>query len=355
MRTPTHAAATDAGLLMRVENLQVTYSLGGSQKMRPVDGVSFDIVRGETLALVGESGCGKSSVARALMQLVPASGGNIQLEGQSLTRLPRGKLKQLRRRFQMIFQDPISSLNPRRRVRDILASPLKVNGLYDKEKSEPRILEVLELVGLDAAAVMERYPHEFSGGQCQRISIARALILEPALLVCDEPVSALDVSVRAQVLNVLNDLRRRLGLAMLFISHDLAVVRNVADRVAVMYLGRIVEIGEAETVLRTPAHPYTAALLSAVPVADPHATSQRIHLKGEMPSPMSLPSGCRFRTRCPAAQARCATDDPTLVELSNNRLVACHFPFSVISAVPASQSEIATRPSIPHTIQETIP
>jgi peptide/nickel transport system ATP-binding protein len=341
--------------LMRVDKLQVTYSLGGGQKMRAVDGVSFDIARGETLALVGESGCGKSSVARALMQLAPASGGDIALEGQSLSKLSRGKLKLLRRRFQMIFQDPISSLNPRRRVRDILAAPLKVNGLYDKHKSEPRIREALELVGLDAASVMGRYPHEFSGGQCQRISIARALILEPALLVCDEPVSALDVSVRAQVLNVLNGLRQRLGLAMLFISHDLAVVRNVADRVAVMYLGRIVEIGEADAVLRTPAHPYTAALLSAVPVADPDAAPQRIQLSGEMPSPMALPSGCRFRTRCPAAQARCASEDPALTELSDARRVACHFPFSVTSTACASQPSPATRSSVQTTTQETAP
>ena len=342
------------GLLMRVENLQVTYSLGGSQRMRAVDGVSFDIARGETLALVGESGCGKSSVARALMQLAPASGGDIQLEGQSLSALPHRKLKLLRRRFQMIFQDPISSLNPRRRVRDILASPLKVNGLFDRRTSEPRICEALELVGLDAASLMERYPHEFSGGQCQRISIARALILEPALLVCDEPVSALDVSVRAQVLNVLNGLRRRLGLAMLFISHDLAVVRNVADRVAVMYLGRIVEIGDADAVLRMPAHPYTAALLSAVPVADPDAARARIQLKGEMPSPMSLPSGCRFRTRCPAAQARCVIDDPGLVEVGDARRVACHFPFSVTSTVPAPRMTTA-HPFVRNTPQETAP
>ncbi|RYF64580.1 MAG: ATP-binding cassette domain-containing protein, partial [Comamonadaceae bacterium] len=320
-----------------------------------VDGVSFDIARGETLALVGESGCGKSSVARALMQLAPASGGDIQLEGQSLAALPRATLKLLRRRFQMIFQDPISSLNPKRRVRDILAMPLKVNGLFDRSRSELQIRNALEMVGLDAAAVMERYPHEFSGGQCQRISIARALILEPALLVCDEPVSALDVSVRAQVLNVLNGLRGRLGLAMLFISHDLAVVRNVADRVAVMYLGRIVEIGDADAVLRSPAHPYTAALLSAVPVADPDAARDRIRLKGEMPSPMSVPSGCRFRTRCPAAQARCAGEDPGLVEVGDARRVACHFPFSVISTAPALQPAAAAHTLVQTPQQETVP
>lgn len=352
---PAAVPAAEPDPLMRVANLQVSYALGGSQRMRAVDGVSFEIARGETLALVGESGCGKSSVARALMQLAPASGGEIQLEGQSLAALSHSQLTQMRRRFQMIFQDPISSLNPRRRVRDILSMPLKVNGLFDKHKSEVQIRDALELVGLDASAVMDRYPHEFSGGQCQRISIARALILAPALLVCDEPVSALDVSVRAQVLNVLNDLRRRLGLAMLFISHDLAVVRNVADRVAVMYLGRIVEIGEADAVLRTPAHPYTAALLSAVPVADPDAAHARIRLEGEMPSPMALPSGCRFRTRCPAAQPRCASDDPMLVAVDDARHVACHFPFSVNATVPALRPSAAKQPFVRNIPQENVP
>ncbi len=321
--------------LLKLDELRVSYAVGGGERVRAVDGVSFNIARGETLALVGESGCGKSSLARAVMQLAPASGGDIVFEGQSLGRLPRRGLAPLRRRFQMIFQDPISSLNPRRRVRDILAAPLKVNGLYRGAGSQARIREVLEIVGLDPAAALDRFPHEFSGGQCQRISIARALILEPLLLVCDEPVSALDVSVRAQVLNVLNGLRERLGLAMLFISHDLAVVRNVADRVAVMYLGRIVEIGDAGTVMRRPAHPYTAALLSAVPVADPDAAAVRIALAGEMPSPMALPSGCRFRSRCPTAQPRCASEDPPLASPEaggTTRHVACHFPFSVSSS-----------------------
>ncbi|HMO48480.1 MAG TPA: ATP-binding cassette domain-containing protein [Rubrivivax sp.] len=325
--------------LLQVDGLCVSYAVGGGQRMRAVDGVSFDIARGETLALVGESGCGKSSVARAVMQLAPASGGDIVLEGRSLARLSRGGLAPLRRRFQMIFQDPISSLNPRRRVRDILAAPLKVNGLYDGAGSQARIREVLEIVGLDPAAALDRFAHEFSGGQCQRISIARALILEPLLLVCDEPVSALDVSVRAQVLNVLNGLRERPGLAMLFISHDLAVVRNVADRVAVMYLGRIVEIGDAGAVMQRPAHPYTAALLSAVPIADPDAPALRIALAGEMPSPMALPSGCRFRSRCPSAQPRCAAEEPPLAPAEAGaaaRRIACHFPFSVSASGPAS-------------------
>ncbi len=330
------AANDTTAPVLRVQDLVVSYALGGGQHMRAVDRVSFDIARGETLGLVGESGCGKSSVARAVMQLSPIAGGEVRLEGEDLAALPRAALKRLRRRFQMIFQDPISSLNPRRRVRDILEAPLKVNGLYDKATSGKRIAEALEIVGLDAAAVLERHPHEFSGGQCQRLSIARALILEPTLLVCDEPVSALDVSVRAQVLNVLNGLRERLGLSMLFISHDLSVVRNVADRVAVMYLGAICEIGDAREVLRRPAHPYTAALLSAVPVADPDAVPQRIALQGDMPSAMNLPSGCRFRTRCPAAQARCASEEPALAPLADGRRVACHFPFSVAVPAPAA-------------------
>jgi peptide/nickel transport system ATP-binding protein len=330
--------------LLQVRDLEVTYSLGGGQKMRAVDRVGFDIARGETLALVGESGCGKSSVARAVMQLSKPTAGKVVLEGEDLGSVSRAALKRLRRRFQMIFQDPISSLNPRRRVRDILEAPLKVNGLYDKATSTRRIREALEIVGLDAGAVLDRYPHEFSGGQCQRLSIARALILEPVLLVCDEPVSALDVSVRAQVLNVLNGLRERLGLSMLFISHDLAVVCNVADRVAVMYLGRICEIGAADGVLHRPAHPYTAALLSAVPVADPGAAPRRIALQGEMPSPMALPSGCRYRTRCPAAQARCADEEPGYTELGDGRHVACHFPFSVTAPI-ASPPPLQTSPT----------
>lgn len=328
-------------MLLQVRDLEVTYSLGGGQKMRAVDSVSFDIASGETLALVGESGCGKSSVARAVMQLSSPTAGEVRLEGEDLAKLSHAELKRLRRRFQMIFQDPISSLNPRRRVRDILEAPLKVNGLYDKVTSSQRIRDALEIVGLDAAAVLDRYPHEFSGGQCQRLSIARALILDPVLLVCDEPVSALDVSVRAQVLNVLNGLRERLGLGMLFISHDLAVVRNVADRVAVMYLGRICESGDADSVLHRPAHPYTTALLSAVPVADPEHASQRITLTGDVPSPLALPSGCRFRTRCPAAQDRCVSEEPQHTQLGDGRQVACHFPFSV-KALTVSQHPLKT-------------
>jgi peptide/nickel transport system ATP-binding protein len=327
--------------VLNVQDLSVSYRASGGQRLRAVDGVGFDIRRGETLALVGESGCGKSSVAKAVMQLAPAEAGQIRLDGVDLASLPRAALKRLRRRFQMIFQDPISSLNPRRRVRDILEAPLKVNGLYDEATSDKRIRQALEIVGLDPAHVLERHPHEFSGGQCQRISIARALILEPVLLVCDEPVSALDVSVRAQVLNVLNGLRTRLGLSMLFISHDLAVVRNVADRVAVMYLGRICEIGPAGDVLGRPAHPYTAALLSAVPQADPDQPTRRIALQGEMPSHLSLPGGCRFRTRCPTAQARCAAEEPALAALPDGRRAACHFPHALTAPTALSTGEPA--------------
>ena len=311
-----------------VEDLVVEYPLAGGQVLRAVEGVSFGVAAGETLALVGESGCGKSSIVRALMQLSPYSRGAVRIGGVDLAKLSVGELKQLRPRFQMIFQDPISSLNPRRRIRDILEAPLRINGRFDPAMSAQRIREVLELVGVDPAAALERYPHEFSGGQCQRISIARALVLEPELLVCDEPVSALDVSVRAQVLNVLNDLRARLGLSMLFITHDLAVVRNVADRIAVMYLGRICEIGAADKVLGQPAHPYTACLLSAVPVADPDATIERTRLAGEIPSPLGVGPGCRFRSRCPAAREICARVEPELADAGAGRRVACHFPIA---------------------------
>lgn len=325
--------------ILSVDRLQVSYSLSNRQRMRAVDDVSFDIAHGETLALVGESGCGKSSVARAVMQLVPIAGGVIRLKGKDLKRLTKSELKQERKNFQMIFQDPISSLNPQRLVRETLEAPLRVNGCYDKSASHKQIHEALELVGLDANSVLDRYPNEFSGGQCQRLSIARALLLAPMLLVCDEPVSALDVSVRAQVLNVLNGLRSRLGLSMLFISHDLAVVRNVADQVAVMFLGRIVEAGPADQVLMQAAHPYTAALLSAVPEADPDSHAKRIVLRGEMPSPLDLPSGCRFRTRCPAAQARCADQEPRLESFEGRHQVACFFPRSVTAAVGSEKTQ----------------
>lgn len=312
--------------ILDVCHLSVDYHLGRRSNLRAVDDVSLQVNDGETLALVGESGCGKSSIARAVMQLNPVSQGSIALEGTDLARLRRSELKARRHHFQMIFQDPIASLNPRRRVRSILEAPLIIAGIKDARERRQRVERILELTGMDPA-IMDRYPHEFSGGQCQRISIARALVLEPKLLVCDEPVSALDVSVRAQVLNLLNDLQRKLGLSMLFISHDLTVVRNVADRVAVMYLGRICETGPARQVLENPAHPYTQSLLSAVPVPDPGRRPLRIALKDvESPSPMSVPGGCRFAPRCPQAQPLCEHQSPALSGDDRGREVACHFP-----------------------------
>ncbi|TXL75154.1 ATP-binding cassette domain-containing protein [Vineibacter terrae] len=320
--------------ILSVRDLAVIYPLGGGRTLRAAEDISFDVHPGEALALVGESGCGKSSVARAIMQLQAHTEGQILVDGQDLRRLSRRALKALRPRFQMIFQDPISSLNPRRRVREILEAPLRITGMRDAAARARRVATVLDLVGLDPQAVLGRYPHEFSGGQCQRLSIARALVLEPALLVCDEPVSALDVSVRAQVLNLLNELRERLGLAMLFISHDLAVVRNIADRVAVMYLGRIAEIGAADSIFNGPAHPYTAALLSAVPEPDPDAALQRLPMKsGEIPSPLAPPPGCRFQTRCPAADDHCRRVPPELAGLQDARSAACHKPFVLGPAV----------------------
>lgn len=334
--------------LLSVEHIRLSYRLSDGRRMRAVDDVSFVLHAGETLALVGESGCGKSSVARAVMRLVRPESGRVMFAGQDLATMPEGALRGLRRRFQMIFQDPISSWNPHRRIGPALMAPLKLNGLYRRGASEARLRTVLEQVGMDPDGVLRRYPRQFSGGQCQRLSIARALLLDPELLVCDEPVSALDVSVRAQVLNVLNALQRELGLAMLFISHDLAVVRNVADRIAVMYLGALCETGPAGDILDRPAHPYTAALISAVLEPDPDAPRRRIALRGDMPSPLAVPDGCRFRTRCPQAQPRCSESAPVLAPLPGRPLqqVACHFPLgqaaSTLAATPVLLRTAAT-------------
>jgi peptide/nickel transport system ATP-binding protein len=311
-------------MLLRVENLIVEYG-AGAYRVHAVSDVSFDVKRGETLGLVGESGCGKSTLGRAVLQLLRPSAGKVVFEGADLTTESGERLRRLRHRVQLIFQDPIASLNPRRRVGDIVAEPLIIAGVKDPAERDRRVRGVLQAVGLDPDLVMRRRPHEFSGGQCQRISIARALVLEPDLVICDEPVSALDVSVRAQILNLLEDMKARYGLTLIFIAHDLAVVKAVSDRVAVMYLGKLCEIGPAAQVFEQPAHPYTSVLLQAIPLPDPDAPLPERLPTGEPPSPIAPPSGCRFRTRCPKAQARCAKEEPAMREIRPDQFVACHF------------------------------
>jgi peptide/nickel transport system ATP-binding protein len=291
--------------------------------VRAVDGVSFALDRGETLSLVGESGCGKSTVGRCILRLVRPTEGQIELSGQRIDDLPEHRLRKLRRHMQVVFQDPFSSLNPRQRVRDIIAEPLRNFSLVSGAALQARVAELLDQVGLPASA-MHRLPHEFSGGQRQRIGIARALAPGPDLLVCDEAVSALDVSVKAQIVNLLLGLQERLGLGILFISHDLAIVEHLTHRVAVMYLGRIVEIADRRALFAAPRHPYTRALLSAVPVPDPVAVRNRTVLRGDVPSPLAPPSGCRFHTRCPAAFDRCRVEDPVPRQAAPGHIVACH-------------------------------
>jgi len=313
--------------LLRVENLVVEFGAGRGRKVSAVANVSFDLHPGETLGLVGESGCGKSTTGKAVMQLPAPTQGTVRLGDTELTSLRGEALRRTRPRMQMIFQDPISSLNPRRTVSEIVEEPLKIWGLGDAEARAAKVKEVLEAVGIDVDAAGVRKPHEFSGGQCQRISIARAVVTEPELIICDEPVSALDVSVQAQILNLLEDMKARYGLTLVFVAHDLAVVKNVSDRVAVMYLGKLCEIGPPEALYAEPAHPYTAALLAAIPVPDPTVDPSAVdHLAGDLPSPIDPPSGCRFRTRCWKAEARCAEEVPVLRQVETGQLVACHFP-----------------------------
>ncbi|MDG4770252.1 oligopeptide/dipeptide ABC transporter ATP-binding protein [Solwaraspora sp. WMMD792] len=319
--------------LLSVTDLRVHFPVAGGglrrrqhAVVRAVDGVSFTVAAGETLGLVGESGCGKSTTGLGLLRLVEPTGGRVSVRGTEVTALRRRDLRAMRRHLTMIFQDPYASLDPRMTIGSVVAEPLAVHGLHRGSRARRhRVGELLELVGLDPDHA-HRHPHEFSGGQRQRVGIARALACEPELIVADEPIAALDVSIQAQIINLLEDLRDELGLAYLFIAHDLAAVGHLSDRIAVMYLGRIVEVADRATLFARPAHPYTRALLSAVPLPDPVAerARERIILRGSVPSPADPPSGCNFRTRCPAAFDRCAVDDPVLTARGDGHLAACH-------------------------------
>jgi oligopeptide/dipeptide ABC transporter ATP-binding protein len=316
------------------------------ETLRAVDGVSLRVRHGETVGLVGETGCGKSTLARCIMRLHDLTSGTVIFDGDDISRLSARRLRPYRRKMQMVFQDPYGSLNPRRRVGSIIADPFAANGIVSGAARKLRVQELMELVGLNPEH-FNRFPAEFSGGQRQRIGLARALALQPTLLVCDEPVSALDVSIQAQIINLLAELQGKLGLTYIFIAHDLSVVRHVSDRIAVMYLGRIVEIGETEALFRAPRHPYTQALLSAVPTPDPDLISEAgsITLTGDAPSPIHPPSGCRFHPRCPRAQSRCRTEDPVLSAGGGgdqHHAAACHFPLDgIASPHPARQEDPA--------------
>jgi peptide/nickel transport system ATP-binding protein len=297
-----------------------------------VDGIDFAISKGETLSLVGESGCGKSTVGRAILRLIDPTAGEVKLDGKRIDNLPASELRPMRQRMQVVFQDPFSSLNPRMRVRDILAEPLTNFGLASgTSEVDDRVAKLMDKVRLPRES-MRRHPHEFSGGQRQRIGIARALASDPDLIICDEAVSALDVSVKAQIVNLMSDLQDEIGMALLFISHDLAIVEHITHRVAVMYLGKIVELADRRTLFAKSHHPYTRALLSAVPVPDPTAKRQRVILKGDVPSPINPPAGCRFHTRCPFAYDRCRVEEPVLRPVGNGHLSACH-----LDEVPGGQ------------------
>ncbi|HKJ39675.1 MAG TPA: dipeptide ABC transporter ATP-binding protein [Anaerolineales bacterium] len=318
-------------VLLRVEDLQMHFPIyrGVFQRkvgaVRAVDGVTFDVMRGETLGLVGESGCGKSTTGRTILQLYKPTGGNVHFEGSNLQKLKHEEMRQMRRKMQMIFQDPYASLNPRMTVGQLVGEPLMVHNVATGTEISERVAHLLEIVGLNPA-FYTRYPHEFSGGQRQRIGVARALALQPSFIICDEPISALDVSIQAQVVNLLEELQEQFNLTYLFIAHDLSMVKHISDRVAVMYLGVFMELADRDDLYANPLHPYTQALLSAVPIPDPIADSKRHRtiLEGDVPSPANPPSGCRFRTRCPIAEAQCAESRPEFREVKPGHFVACH-------------------------------
>jgi oligopeptide transport system ATP-binding protein len=321
---------TGTAPLVQVQNLvkhfpirKGFFSSGETGVVRAVDDITFTVGRGETLGLVGESGCGKSTTGRLMLRLIEPTAGAIKYEGVDIARLAPRQMRERRRELQIIFQDPFSSLNPRMTVESIITEPLIIHSIGTSASRRERAHELLDVVGL-ARSYANRYPHEFSGGQRQRIGIARALALRPQFIVCDEPVSALDVSIQAQVINLMQDLQREFGLTYLFISHNLAVIRHIADRVAVMYLGKIVELTDKHSLYAAPKHPYTQALLSAIPIAKPGLTRTRMVLGGDVPSPINPPSGCRFHTRCPYAEARCRTIEPPLADVGGGHHVACH-------------------------------
>lgn len=316
----------DGDRILKVEDLTVEFNLGKNKVVKAVSGVSFDVLRGETLAVVGESGCGKSTLGKAILQLPKPTSGSVEFLSKELTTMKKSELRDMRPAMQMIFQDPISSLDPRQPVSEVLAEPLQVWNKGNQVEINQKIDELLTSVNLDPAVVRDRRSYEFSGGQCQRISIARALALDPTLIICDEPVSALDVSVQAQILNLLQDMKDRYGLTLVFISHDLAVVKTISTRVMVMYLGKVCEVGTPDELYNNTKHHYTKALVGSVPIPDPDRPLSGNLIQGEPPSPLNPPSGCRFRTRCPQATDLCAQEEPQLREVALGHFVACHHP-----------------------------